>query len=176
MSLRVRRFSFNIHHWTDLNISLEQLRDLLTNSWKVDYLILGSEQTQDNNIPHIQGYIEYTNATTWEQVRERFISVIGYVSDLQVSKGDAESNYKYCSKTNNFIEYGTYSKQIHIDDIASNVISLLTQGHSLITIMKQNKTYITYIVRNYRNLENIQRSINFTGHLDETLEEGDYPF
>jgi hypothetical protein len=152
---RVRRFSFNIHNYQDKGYSHERLLNEFISSWKIDYMIVGQEITEENKIPHLQGYIEFSSPTTWEQVMERFKSTIGYVSDLQKSKADAESNFKYCSKSNDYKEYGSRTSKVHIDDISVNVIALMIQGYSLAEIMINNKMYTNYIIRNYPNLTKI---------------------
>ena len=171
---RIRRFTFNIHNYQEKGYSHEKLIQVITNSWKVDYMVVGQEITKDNNIPHLQGYIEFSSPATWEQVRERFISTIGYISDLQVSKADAESNFKYCTKSNDYKEYGTRSIKVHQEDIAVNVIQLLTQGNSLAEIMLNNKTYTNYIIRNYPNLMKIQLDLHVGGKIN--IDEKDLPF
>jgi hypothetical protein len=173
-SSRVRRFSFNIHHFREKGYTHQKLLDEFSNGWKIDYMIIGHEKTEQG-IEHLQGYIEFQNATTWQQVKERFESTIGYVSDLQISKGDAESNYKYCSKSNDFVQYGSYNKALSVEDIAANTISLLQQGMDLIDIMATNKLYAPYIVRNFKNLNHIANEMSIKKHFEET-EEKDLPF
>jgi hypothetical protein len=171
---RVRRFSFNIHNYQEKGYTHEKLIQEFTNSWKIDYMVVGQEITNENKIPHLQGYIEFSSPTTWQQVKERFNSTIGYVSDLQVSKADAESNFKYCTKSNDYKEYGSKSLKIHTEDIAVNVIALITQGYSLPEIMLNNKLYTNYIVRNYPNLFKIQLDLHNAKKVN--IDEKELPF
>jgi hypothetical protein len=172
---RNRRFTFNVHNYQEKGYSSQKLLEEFTNSWKVDYMIVGEEITEENKIPHLQGYIEFSNATTWEQVRHRFISTIGYVSDLALSKADGLSNQKYCSKGNNVVEYGILNKRQAVEDTSSNVISLITQGYDLIEIMAMNKLLCPYIIRNYTNLFKIYTDIRSSRKI-EPVEEKDLPF
>jgi hypothetical protein len=180
--MRVRRYSFNIHNYQELTfneqpINKDTLIQLFTNMWKIDYMIVGQETTNENNIPHLQGYIEFTNVADWQQVHQRFISTIGRVSDLQISKGDAQSNYNYCSKSNDYQTYGTLSQSLKIEDIATNVVQLLTQGLKLSEIILANKEYSTYIVRNYHNLQKIQSDLHMSGQISQDqIENGDLPW
>lgn len=171
---RNRRFSFNIHGYKEKGYSSERLVNEFTSGWKIDYMIVGEELTEKGG-DHLQGYVEFTNATTWEQVRQRFISTIGYVSDLAVSKADGLSNQKYCSKGQNIKEYGVLNKRQAVEDTASNVISLLSQGYDLIDIMNMNKLLCPYIIRNYGNLFKIYIDIHSTQKL-EKVEDKDLPF
>jgi hypothetical protein len=171
---RIRRFSFNIHNYKQKDYSSQKLVNEFTNGWKIDYMIVGEEVTE-NGIEHLQGYVEFANATTWEQVRQRFISTIGYVSDLKKSIADGLSNQKYCSKGQNVIEYGVLNKRTAVEDLASNIISLLSQGLSLLEIMATNKLLCPYIIRNYTNLFKIYTDIRSTGNIIP-VEEKDLPF
>lgn len=171
---RVRRFSFNIHNYQEKGYTAERLVKEFSDSWKIDYMIVGQEITQENQIHHLQGYVEFSSPTTWEQVRQRFVSTIGYVSDLQISKGDGESNYKYCSKSGTYTEYGSRSIIIKTDDIAVNVVSLLTQGYLLTEIMLNNKNYTHYIIRNYPNLFKIQLDLHTNRKVN--VDDKDLPF
>ena len=171
---RVRRFSFNIHNYQEKGYSHERLIQEFTNSWKIDYMVVGQEITDENKIPHLQGYVEFSSPCTWEQVRQRFIATIGYVSDLAKSVADAESNYKYCSKFNDFREYGTRSIKVHQDDLATNIVALLLQGNSLTEIMLTNKLYTHYIIRNYPNLFKLQLDMHSQGKIK--IDDKDLPF
>jgi hypothetical protein len=171
---RVRRFSFNIHSYKEKGYSAERLVKEFTDSWKIDYMIVGEEQTKENQIDHLQGYVEFSSPTTWEQVRERFLSTIGYVSDLQISKGDSESNFKYCSKSGAYKEYGSRSLILKVEDISVNVIALLMQGYSLVEIMVNNKNYTNYIIKNYPNLFKIQ--LDLYNQRKINVEDKDLPF
>lgn len=171
---RVRRYSFNIHNYQEKGYSAQRLVKEFSDAWKIDYMIVGEEITQENQIKHLQGYVEFSSPTTWEQVRQRFVSTIGYVSDLQVSKGDGESNFKYCSKSGTYTEYGSRSQNIKTEDIAINVIQLLTQGYSLSEIMINNKNYTHYVIRNYPNLFKIQLDLYNSQKIN--VDDNDLPF
>jgi len=171
---RVRRFSFNIHNYKEKGYTAERLVKEFTDSWKIDYMVVGEEQTKENQIDHLQGYVEFSSPSTWEQVRERFISTIGYVSDLQISKGDSESNFKYCSKAGAYKEYGSRSLVLKTEDISVNVIALLMQGYSLVEIMVNNKNYTNYIIRNYPNLFKIQ--LDLYNQRKINVDDKDLPF
>jgi hypothetical protein len=172
---RVRRFTFNLHYNLEKGITLDRIIHDFSNGWNIDYMVVGQENTNEKNINHIQGYIEFVNATTWDQCRERFISLYGFVSDLQVSKADQESNYNYCSKSGNFKEYGTRSIKLRIDDVAVNVITLLRNGITLVDIMTENKGYSMFIIKNYRNLQVIEKEIKYE-RKGINIEPKDLPF
>ena len=156
---RLRRFTFNLHDWDVKGITKENLIEQFTNGWAVDYMIVGEELTPTGDTPHLQGYVEFRNPATWEQVRERFIAVCGYVSDLQQSKGDAKSNQLYCKKADKYLEYGSFTEKVLFDDIAVNVVKQLDEGVPLLMILKNNNAYAQYIVKNFTQLQKIESSI-----------------
>lgn len=172
---RIRRFSFNMHHNIEKGITLEKFISDFSNGWNCDYIIVGQEKTEENNIDHIQGYIEFTNATTWEQCRQRFISLYGYVSEIKKSIADAESNFKYCSKSGNFLEYGSRTIRLKMEDVAINVVSLLRSGMDLLSIMVDNKSYTQWIIKNYKNLQAIEKEIRYE-RKGISIENKDLPF
>ena len=156
---RLRRFTFNLHHWKEKGLNKEKIIEEFTNNWAIDYMILGEELTPTGNTEHLQGYIEFHNPATWEQVKFRFMVVCGYVSDLQQSKGDAKSNQLYCMKSNNYLEYGKFTEKVKVDDIAVNVVKLLEESQSLIYILKNNSAYAQYIVKNFTQLQKIETAL-----------------
>jgi hypothetical protein len=156
---RIRRFTFNIHHWKDNGIDKDTVIHLFTQAYAIDYMIIGEELTTENEVPHLQGYIEFANPATWEQVRERFIAIVGYVSDLQASKGDAKSNQLYCSKAGQFTEYGSFTEKVKVDDQAVNVVKLLHEGQRLMAILVNNPAYSQYIVKNFTQLQKVESAL-----------------
>ena len=174
MDNRVRRFVLTMHNYQNESWTKEKLMTAITSSWLIDYAIIGEEITEQNSIPHYQIYIEYTNPTTQSQVIERFNKITKLKPHVELAKGDGSSNKIYCSKSKNFLEQGTLSLKIYSDDIAVNVITLLHKGESLLQILLSNKSYATYIIRNFKNLQNIEQTIKFEqAHLLKDSEEKD---
>lgn len=177
MDNRVRRFVLTMHNYQNESWTKQKLMTAITSLWLIDYAIIGEEITEQNSIPHYQIYIEYTNPTTLKQVIERFNKITKLKPHVEVAKGDASSNKIYCSKNQNFLEHGTITEKIYVDDIAVNVITLLHKGESLLEILLSNKSYAQYIVRNFKNLSDIQNTIRIQNLVKPTLDdEGDLPF
>lgn len=176
MDNRVRRFVLTMHNYQNELWTKEKLMTAITSLWLIDYAIIGEEITEQNSIPHYQIYIEYTNPTTQSQVIERFNKITKLKPHVEVAKGDGSSNKIYCSKSQNFLEHGTLSQKIYTDDIAVNVITLLHKGESLLQILLSNKSYATYIVRNFKNLQQIESTIRVENPPLSQIDEGDLPF
>ena len=174
MDTRIRRFVITMHNYQKENWTKEKLIDHITAQWLIDYLIIGEETTKDNSIPHYQIYIEFTNPTTLKQVIQRLNTITQLKPHVEIAKGDASSNKIYCSKTENFIEHGTITQKLYVDDIAVNVIAALHQGQTILQVLLENKEYATYIIRNFKNLQNIEQAIKFEQvHLLKDSEEKD---
>ncbi len=174
MDTRIRRFVITMHNYQKEDWTKEKLIDHITAQWLTDYIIIGEETTKDNSIPHYQIYIEFTNPTTQKQVIERLNTITQLKPHVEIAKGDASSNKIYCSKTQNYIEHGTITQKLYVDDIAVNVIISLHQGLSILQILLANKEYATYIIRNFKNLRDIEQAIKFEQvHLLKNTEEKD---
>lgn len=183
METRLRRFVFTLHNYDTENWTKQTLIQTITTKWKIDYMIIGQEITQDNQIPHYQGYIEFTNPTTIRQVILRFSTITQLKPHIEDAKGDAQSNYRYCSKSNDFAQYGNINTtKLKTDDIATNVMRLMVQGLNPINIGHDYPEYSLFIIKNFKNLMDIysaralSNSYNSHDPYNEQEEDGDLPF
>nr|ATP66723.1 Rep [Rodent circovirus] len=102
---RARRWVFTINNYTDEDI--ENCKYIFENKGGC-YMILGFEEAPTTGTKHIQGYIHLgpqvyrstLNTLSRKETGERLFSY------LAVAKGSEWDNYKYCSKSGNFKEYG----------------------------------------------------------------------
>jgi len=67
---------------------------------KATYGIVGKE-TGKNGTPHLQIYWRFDNALRFSTLKTAFPT-----AHLELAKGDAAANIKYCSKEGSFIEFG----------------------------------------------------------------------
>jgi hypothetical protein len=175
MEHRYRRYVATMHNYHKEQWTKEKLIKILTSLWLIDYVIIGEEITEDNSIPHYQIYIEFTNQTTQQQVIERFAKITQLKPHVESAKGDSASNKIYCSKSQNFLEHGKISEKLKAEDIATNVVDLLVNGLTLIEILIECPSYSTYIIRNFKNLQDVQNTIKLTEHKPK-IDDGDLPF
>lgn len=97
MTCRKRDYCLTINNWTEADeASLQKLAD----NPKVRYIIIGREKGAEGT-PHLQCYIYYHNATTFDSVKKQFPR-----AHIEAVKGTPEQNIAYCSKEGDFIEVG----------------------------------------------------------------------
>lgn len=83
------------------------------------YLVFGYEVGEENKTPHLQGYVEFSNATrldTLKKINERI--------HWESRKGSAQQAADYCKKSGYFFEKGQISKQGERTDLKKTIISL----------------------------------------------------
>lgn len=156
-SRRVRRWTITINN---PDMSKEDLQAYLVNSYKVKYLIIGSEIAPTTGTPHFQMYIEFINPATFNQLKKRFPT-----AHIQASDGSAENNVVYCKKENNYIEFGTPydTKYINNEEVPYEVIKMLRQGFNIFEIMDKMPNSVNFIVRHFKALNEISRYIDTMG-------------
>lgn len=94
---RSRAWCLTINNYTE-----EEYNDIQAHG---EYGILGREVGQEGT-PHLQGYIYFKDAkrlSTLKKINQR--------AHWEQSKGGHKSNQKYCSKENNFVEWGLLPDQ-----------------------------------------------------------------
>lgn len=89
-----------------LNNPTEGERDTLAELLKKEstYGIIGLEKGEKGTV-HLQGYVKFKNPRAFAGVRK----LLGGRAHVEAAKGDDASNYKYCSKEDNFVQWGTQS-------------------------------------------------------------------
>jgi mannose/fructose/N-acetylgalactosamine-specific phosphotransferase system component IIB len=176
METRLRRFVVTMHNYDKEDWTKEKLSSSLTRKWKVDYLIIGQEVTEDNSVPHYQIYIEFTNPTTFNQVIERFSTITKLKPHIEVAKGDGASNRIYCSKSEDFVEFGSMTThRLRNDDIAVNVIRLIVQGMNPMDIAYQYPEYSLFVMNKFKNLLDMYNNRQFITKVSDA-DDGDLPF
>lgn len=104
MSKGVRNYTFTLNNYT--TFQEEKLKNA-TNSF-ITYLCYGKEIAPTTGMKHLQGYLEMKNQKTISALKKALeINEI----HLENAKGNAEQNKAYCSKDNDFVEFGTPKSQ-----------------------------------------------------------------
>lgn len=113
----------------------------------IQYIVVGKEKAPTTDKKHLQIYIEYTHQATFNQMKDRFPG-----AHIETAFSPGYQCSMYCKKENEYYEEGEYrSRKISVDDIASNVVSLLYEMHPH-DIAEKFPEYAAYIVRNYKSL------------------------
>jgi len=104
--MRARNYCYTLNNYTDDEI--ENLK-----KWKNEYHVFGLEIGKEGTM-HVQGYIEFKNAATFESIKKKFPRI-----HLEVRKGTAKQAADYCKKeASEIFEEGAISMQGKRTDIA----------------------------------------------------------
>lgn len=89
-----KRWCFTINNYTEEEVGSLHL-------WGAKYIIAGREKAPDTGTPHLQGYvIWHTNR------RLSACKSVHSTAHWEVAKGTTEQNVAYCSKEDDYVEYG----------------------------------------------------------------------
>lgn len=100
--MRSRGWCFTLNNWTDDD--MVYLSDKETLGYR--YIIFGCEVAPTTGTPHLQGFVYYDDAKSDKCIRKLF-----YGCHLEPQKGSLGSNYKYTSKSGDFMEIGERPEQ-----------------------------------------------------------------
>ena len=127
-----RSFVFTKNNYTEEE--WEHIKHFLGNDTAVKYAIIGRE-VGDAGTPHIQGYVQFRNSRAYKSI---LLALGGHVW-LHGAKGSALQNYKYCSKQDDFVEFGKRpsergEKRQRLDDMAESLVG----GEPLAKLARQD--------------------------------------
>ena len=94
-----------------------------------DYMIIGKE-VGENGTPHLQAYIYKKNKISFVGLKKR-----NPRAHIDVAKGNAEENQKYCSKEKDFTEFGeipAQGKRTDLDTIAKEITEGTATAESIL--------------------------------------------
>lgn len=161
---RYRRWMITWNNWQDhfrSNAACKTIVEKLQqdNGPLTQYIIVGKEVAPTTKQVHLQIYVEYSHQATFNQMKDRFPG-----AHIEVAFSPGYQCSMYCKKEKDFYEEGEYrSRKISADDIASNVISLLSE-HRPTQIAEMFPEYASYIVRNFKNLSDIYADKQMNGN------------
>lgn len=118
---RSRGWVFTVNNYTD-----DDKARLFTMADEATYLIAGLEVGKKTGTPHIQGYVHFANARTYESLRKKVPQ--GW---FKKAKGTGVQNKVYCSKQGEvFLEKGTPPVQGARSDL-EEVYDMLREGATM---------------------------------------------
>ena len=167
---RYRRWMITWNNWQEhfrSNASCESIIEKINESSGLlhQYIIVGKEIAPTTKQIHLQIYVEYVNQATFKQMKERYPG-----AHIEVAFSPGYQCSMYCKKEKDFAEEGEYrSRKISVDDIASNVISLLSD-HRPTQLAEMFPEYASYIVRNFKNLTDIYLDKQMNGNFEKGKE------
>lgn len=131
---RSRGWCFTINNYTD-----DDILEILYMHDNAVYTVFGFE-VGEKGTPHIQGYTYFKNPI-------RFSTIKGLLTraNLREARGSADKNYDYCTKDNDFYEFGDRPEQGHRSDFDDLKEDIFTEKLSIREIaMKHTNTYMRY--------------------------------
>lgn len=101
---RIRNWCYTLNNYTEDD---EQVLAQLDGHKQVKYMIVGKEKGEKEETPHLQGFIVFQNAKTFNQVK----TFLGERYHIEQCQGTPSQNIAYCSKDGEYIEFGERPKQ-----------------------------------------------------------------
>ena len=115
---KLRRICFTCNNYTpELE---ERIAGVLTE--RARYAIYGKE-VGESGTKHLQGYVSLKNCMKFSTARTLFPNC-----HLEKAKGDEQSNFDYCSKDGDFVEFGERKKQGARTDLSTAIAALKEGG------------------------------------------------
>lgn len=130
-SSRSRGWVFTLNNYT--NEDVVKLNDI-----KSVYLIYGREIAPTTGTPHLQGYVYFQNAKSFNAVLKMLPKGI----HLEPQNGTNDQAIEYCKKDNDFTEIGTRPSQGKRNDIQI-VKDMVTTGKGMSAIIESASNYQT---------------------------------
>lgn len=161
--VRTRRWVFTLNN---PEVSKEELLEMIKERAATRYVVIGEEVAPTTGTIHYQGFVEYENAATFEQLKARLP-----LAHIERAKGSNQQNKAYCTKDNNFVEDGKVVQRTQQGEAAISVLALLQEGSTLIDIATQYQELATYCVKNWRNLKDIENELKFSALRDKRKEQ-----
>lgn len=177
---RKRQFIISWNNYPP-TLSLEELKNKIIKKANVEYLILSFEEGEEKHTPHIQGYVRFTNAITllsFEKIFKNNNNTYGYVD---YAYGTDEDNQIYCSKQNDYIEYGFTKTKKEIEE-DTNIINLIDDIINNLEYIELCKKYHKYILYHYKDFKELYTDIiqhkkeKERKELISSLKDEDLPF
>lgn len=104
------------------------------------YLIYGFEEAPTTGTPHLQCYVHFPNAKSFDRVRSLLRGATGDNGiHIERAIADALANITYCSKGGNFVELGDRPQQGKRTDLDA-VVRDIVDGHSLTAVAESHPT------------------------------------
>lgn len=124
--MKARTFVFTLHDPTPDDENSIQ-------SWTPKYLIYGRETCPTTGRPHLQGYISFKNPRSWKSVKADFPERV----HLEISRGTPQQNYNYCTKDNDYYEFGELPNPGQRTDIQNVKHLIIKENSNFRTILRQ---------------------------------------
>lgn len=131
MATRSRAWVFTYNNYTEE--SIQQIQKIKE---QAVYLIYGKEIAPTTGTHHIQGYTYFKEAKSFKTMQK----IMPPGTHLEAAKGNALENKKYCSKENNYEEFGEIPSQGKRNDIEL-IREQINEGRGMREIVETATSY-----------------------------------
>ena len=149
---RTRRWVFTLNNPTG---EIKEFIETLTSRVALRYVVIGKEFAPTTGTLHWQGFVEFENPATFNQVKKRIEG-----AHVEPAKGSNRQNRDYCTKCNDFVEHGTLLTRVQTSEQASEVVQLIIDGMSPSEIAVKYQALSAYVVNHYRALRDMYDDIH----------------
>lgn len=105
-SKKIRGMCFTHNHWEEGDI--EKIISAMEIYAK--YIVIGKEKGTEGT-PHLQGYIQFKAPKRWKAATNIMETALGRRPHCETARGSPDQNRKYCTKGEDYIEWGTAPEQ-----------------------------------------------------------------
>lgn len=129
LTQRSRNYTFTLNNYTDSNV-----QTILAMECK--YIIVGYEIAPTTGTPHLQGYIMYNNARSFNSVIKDFPN-----AHIEIARGTPTQNFEYCSKSGKYEERGQRPRGKGSRSDIEQVKTLVKEGSNMREILEVTTSY-----------------------------------
>lgn len=146
-SSKGRHWCFTINNPRDADYV--RLYTICVDAVRTRYAIVGRETAPSTGTQHLQGYISFTGPQLFNTVKR----LVGGSAHLEPAKGSASDNQKYCSKENDFEEFGSMPNPGRRTDLALATAAIKAGKRMAEVAEAHSEVFVKY----YRGLGELQR-------------------
>lgn len=147
---RTRRWCFTINN---PEATKDEVLKSLQERASVRYAIIGREVGEVTETEHLQGFVEFENAATFEQMKARLPR-----AHIEQALGSNRQNRAYCAKGGDFVEVGSLVHRVQTSQEAQEVVRLIIEeGYNPLTLAVEYQEYSAYIVNHFHALQAMHR-------------------
>lgn len=152
---RNRCYTFTLNN---PSITKDELLDKIKDYAKVMYCIIGFEVGSKEHTPHLQGYVRFMNSVAFDSLRK---NVFDEKAHLEVARNDDKTNKLYCSKDNDYVEYGSIN-DYNDNKLDATIIDDIINDLPYVEIIKKYYSYVLYHYKDFKELYKDLRGFEFT--------------
>lgn len=132
MSDRSRDYCYTVNNYSDEDIT--QLNALANDAL---YLVYGKEVAPTTGTTHLQGYVYFKNAKSFERVKK----LLPKGAHIEATQGTPEQASAYCKKEGDYQEHGTLPQKQGTRNDLKEVTKLVDEGATMQTIIEVASNY-----------------------------------